>query len=253
MRNTNYYNYYRVVVTNRSYYDGNNAYWILGEIECVGTQRIKNISTEEDYDIYEDVEKEVIKTPNEIERKYYKYIYNSWTQPVLSSNGIIGGNSFAVTASSYYDSPRQPFNAFDGQNAAESNCWHAASGFPQWLEWYSPEPLKYSNIKILNRTNNGNAIKDYQIQISDDGNNWETILTGTNTVSDAASEWNINLSSIQPITKYMRIYITTGYDSNYVVIGEVTITAQQQSTTGGTSSDYDFYEDITHTRVYRSF
>ena len=30
------------------------------------------------------------------ERKYYKYSYDSWTQPTISGNGTIGVDNFAV-------------------------------------------------------------------------------------------------------------------------------------------------------------
>ena len=57
-----------------------------------------------------------MKAVKEIVRKYYKY--ENWTQPVLSSNGTIGIDDFAVSCSlpaltgdSY---PRSLYLAFDG-------------------------------------------------------------------------------------------------------------------------------------------
>ena len=176
---------------------------------------------------------------------YYKYVYQDWTQPVLTENGVLGGDSFAVSASNYYDSPRQPFNAFDGKNAETSGCWHSTKGTTQWIAWYNPKPLKYSKITILNRPATPHAVKDYQIQVSDDGSIWDAVYSGTNTVSAATTSWDIDLSSINPVSKYMRLYADTSH-GEYIVIGEITITAQEAvEEIKSTPNDYDYKVGVT--------
>lgn len=250
--NTNYYNYYRVVVTNRSYYDGNNAYWILGEIECVGTQRIKNISTEEDYDIYEDVEKEVIKTPNTIERKYYKYIYNPWTQPVLSGNGTMGGTTAAASASNVHSSyDGQPWRAFNGADASSSGWANNNIAPPQWLMFYNPTAFMLQNFTVINRYH---VWTTFTLQGSNDGVTFTDIETFTNSDTTYQSSWSKSISSAnQKMYKYYRFYITETSSNSAADVLQVKLYGVVKSYTESTSSDYDFYEDITHTRVYKSF
>ena len=180
-------------------------------------------------------------------KPYMKYVYNYWQQPVLTANGTMGGDNFAVSASSYYDNPRQPWNAFDGVNSdSESGCWHANSGYPQWLSFYNPKLLRVTNLKMFNRyAYNGQtgAPLEYQIQTSANGDSWTTIYSGTNENVDSQASWDIDLADVSGnISKYWRIYITSS-QGGYAVIGEIEITAQEVITVSSTPSDYDFVGD----------
>ena len=162
--------------------------------------------------------------------------YKPWSQPVLTANGTVGGSSFAVSASSYHDSPRQPYCAFDGVTTdnGETGCWHSSAGFPQWIQFYNPNPLNISKLTIMNRSASGAYINSYGISYSDNGSNFTEFVTGTspNQVDGGSFDVAIN----QGGHKYWRItaYSGSGSNSNYVAIGEIKIKAQELDT----SSEY---------------
>lgn len=176
-------------------------------------------------------------------KPYMKYVYNYWQQPVLTANGTMGGDSFAVNQSSYYTSDRQAWRAFNGVDNDLAD-WNSAQGVPQWISWYNPVPLSISKITVVNTfdTPYPDTIKDYEVQVSDDNSTWTTIYSGTNTTG-AGETWSIDLSSIENNSKYWRIYITSCNNRNYARITELKITAQEVIAVSGTPSDYDFVGD----------
>ena len=235
-----YHKYYRIYVVSASYYSGYPRVFFYG---------VDFDAEAENAVFYDDIVKSYVAKRKV--RKYYKKQYEDWTQPVLSSNGVIGGNNFAVNASSQLSSAYQAFNAFDNvkTNNARGNSWHSTGGFPQWIEFYNPSELLISNITIYNRTADSNgviAVKNYQIQTLNNGV-WTTILSGTNSNNGSQSSWSINLSSLDKnvrTNKRWRIYITSSNGESYAVIGEISITAQKATPVEvSATDDYDYYED----------
>lgn len=181
-------------------------------------------------------------------RFYKKYTFGSWTRPNLSANGSMGGTSFAVSVDNIHDGNYPAWKAVDGNTTTGNNCWASGTnGFPHWYAFYNPDPLKVTQLQIMNRVYTASYanIQNYQIQISDNGSSWTTIYTGTNSNNTSGSTWTINLSSVDyKPSKYFRIYITSrlGNDS-YVTIGELKITAQK--VTGATNSNSnDYIENV---------
>lgn len=181
---------------------------------------------------------------------YKKYTFGSWTRPNLSANGSMGGTSFAVSVDNIYDGNYPAWKAVDGNTTTGDNCWASGTnGFPHWYAFYNPDPLKVTQLQIMNRVYTASYanIQNYQIQISDNGSSWTTIYTGTNSNNTSGSTWTINLSSVNyKPSKYFRIYITSrlGNDS-YVTIGELKITAQKVTgATNSNSNDYDYIENV---------
>lgn len=288
--NTNYYNYYRVVVTNRSYYDGNNAYWILGEIECVGTQRIKNISTKEDYDIYEDVEKEVIKTPNTIERKYYKYktLSNEYKElnyiyapagTLINTNFIPNSNTKIDCEMKWTTSAINNYAFGAGVGYQDRNIELYSSGATFEIHYSAYTTIgSYTTDKYFRFVQDKGLVTVY----NENGSQNSTYNFGTKTF-DCVYNMHIfglnrgsnNPSSYPNYLKYFKIWdnetlirdyvpaerisdnIIGLYDKQngifYTNIGSGNFEKGNYIILDGTSSDYDFYEDINHTRVYKSF
>lgn len=194
-------------------------------------------------------------------RKYYKRTESetSWTQPVLSANGTIGGNAFACAASSTQSSQAstQPYKAFNGVYQTTSEGWFSRTGnYPAWLEWYNPLALKITNLKIYSGVDYGYSygsnLGDFYIQVSDDNTNWETVYSGSNRSSGKALLTEINLS-LNKRYKYWRLYCLNSVEeytgvstSGNVLVQEITITATQiaETITPGTPDDYDYYEDV---------
>lgn len=188
------------------------------------------------------------KAVKQVERKYWKReeTEQSWTQPVLSANGTIGGNSFACAANSEYN---PAWRAFDNET---SNDWENNNGdMPCWLEWYNPNALKVTQIVIVTGIKPSQffseiygCLKNYKIQASSDNSNWADIYTGSNSSYSAKKSLTINISN-NNFYKYWRIYVTSVSNGNYASIWNVAITATQlqEIITPGTADDYDFYTD----------
>lgn len=200
-------------------------------------------STSSDYDFYKDIN--VCKLYKEIIRKYYKYV--AWTQPILSANGTMGGNSFAVEASTT-ESGHPAYYAFDG---SDSTRWGAtSSSVPQWLTFYNPEKLKVTNIAIKNRSDIVAGITAGIIKGSNDNINWIDIKSFTNSETAKGATWNIDLSNNINSYNYYRIYITSylATGGSYVCIITAIITGY--TITESTSSDYDFYKDVDEYKAF---
>ena len=99
-----------------------------------------------------------------------------FVQPVLSSNGTIGGDAFAVESDSIIDSGRPAWKAFDGNtvmNDASYDQWVSNYGQPHWIKFYNPNPLSVSKVTIFNGTDNVMPL-DWEFQYSDDNSDWHT-------------------------------------------------------------------------------
>ena len=134
--------------------------------------------------------------------------YTTWTQPVLSSNGTMGGsNAFACSASSARD-VRQAWRVFDGSNNdEETDCWHNTDyDIPAWISWYTINPTQLQTIIIKNRNarpNDTAAVKDFQIEYSDDNDTWTSVFNGYNPVGVLSeTSFTINATSAH---RYWRI------------------------------------------------
>lgn len=149
-----------------------------------------------------------------------------FVQPILSANGTIGGDSFAVAMSSEY-SGRPAWHAFDGVttlNAQQTNTAHTGNSMPSWFEFYNPEPICVTKMAVWN----GNITPhDYQFQCSEDGVTWTTLVTGLNTYTGTTYigyKWEFDVPNTN-YYKYYRFYVTSGDYQGYCSILEFGITA----------------------------
>ena len=186
-----------------------------------------------------------MKAYKKTERKYYKYQYNTFAQPTLTSNGVMGGKSFAVSASSDLNSGSQAWSAFDNSALSDKRFWHSASGHPSWIQFYNPNPLNVSAIKITNRSVDGAMINAYGISYSDDGANFTEFKTGNSTNQTLGGSFSIDTSG-NGYHKYWRITSksSSGQNNGYTAIDEIDITAQEQKSVETANGSHDYYEDI---------
>lgn len=170
-------------------------------------------------------------------RSYYKYSYSAFTQPVLSEDGNIFGDSFAVYEDPIYNN-NNAYKAFDGDSSTlcEVSC-------PGYIIIYNPNPIKIPSITIKNysslfpRTGN--------VQYSDNYSTWTTINDWSSNDGSGAT-WTINLSSTG-YHKWHKINISTStaISNPAAAIVEITLSsAEERIPIESTSSDYDFYEDV---------
>lgn len=144
-------------------------------------------------------------------------------QPVLTSNGTLGGSSFAVAASSVFYG-RDAYFAVANNGIAEGHEWHSEKGLPQWFEFYNPEALMVSSLELTNRTRTSGVPTVFTIQGCNDGSSWEDVYSGTNATTANGATWSIPVDSNRSF-KYWRIYVTDSSDLYYAVIGELKIDA----------------------------
>ena len=133
-------------------------------------------------------------------------------QPIMTANGTTGGSDFAVFASSEITSfSRYAYKAFNGDTGyTGSDVWEATGSSPQYIGWYNPNPMKMDSLTIRNGFSDHFAyvVTAGEIQYSNDGTNWTTEQTFTNSVTSNGAYWTINITS-PVLSNYKRIYITS--------------------------------------------
>ena len=175
------------------------------------------------------------KVLSQVKRKYYKYVSAPWSSPILFANGTIGGDSFAVAASTEQTAyGRYAWKAVDGDM---NTSWSAEATSGNWYEFYNPNPLNVTNITF------SPADWYYPLSVELWAGNDENSLTQlsgfTYTASVATDGCVLDFPSNTNFYKIYRIYS----DRNFY-IKEFKITATQKIAQESTSSDYDFYKDV---------
>ena len=228
--NNKFYHYYKV--DNGTYViSGNSEYaWYLGEITITATQQASSWAecTKEEYD-------------NSL--GYYKKIETPFNQPVLTSDGTLGGSSFAVsTTGGVYSSGHELYRGFDNNTATS---YIATAGAKPIITMYNPIPLNITKFQVTNRTE-GTAnveIKQYKINVSNDGLTYTNIYSGTNSISAMGGIWNIDLSANNGYFKYYQIEVLSIGSVNYCEFAEIQITATEQTWQQCTKQEYDLLPD----------
>ena len=164
---------------------------------------------------------------------YYKYEYQDWSQPVLSSNGTMGGSSFAVASSA-----GTAYSAFDNNGGSYTNYMNAGA----WISWYNPLPLKISKV-VLTASGASYMPRAGTLEYSDNNSTWTNAVTWSNSSSQNPFTINVNTSH----HKYWRVTVTTkGTNSGNSDFSNIAITAKKTVEVQSNENDYDFYKpDIT--------
>lgn len=173
------------------------------------------------------------------ENIYYKYQYKNFTRPNITSNGTMGGSSFACTQTNLYESEYACL-AFDGSNTTQ---W-TNNGNTGSITFYNPNPLNITKLTVMNGCTSGyvRPISSGELLGSNDGTNFTSIKTFTNSVTGLKATWNIDLSSNKNFYKYHRLSVKG--DGSYARITELSITAQERTVTNGSKNNYDFFETV---------
>lgn len=138
-----------------------------------------------------------------------------FVQPVLTENGTMGGDSFAVD-DDFKSSEHPVWHAFDGDN---SSYWRDAN-IPGYVDIYNPNPLVIKNIRwgfFYSYPTAGN------VQGSNDGSDWELIKEWTN---NKESDFDIDLSDNTKAFKYYRINISS-VNMDVIHCSNLTITGKE--------------------------
>ena len=190
--NTNYYKYYRIGVSTK-----HATYVAIGELYLTAFTRDKQESTSSDYDFYQD--ETVYKST-----KLITSVEVPYTIPTLSSNGTMGGSTFACTSA--YDLSRT-YMFFDGTTTILSKVG-------SWISWYYPTPVKITSIIIDFENLNSTTITG-KLQASNDNSNWtdltsfsedDEVMDGVNITpisSDFYSYYRITVDNIPSGNTYI--------------------------------------------------
>lgn len=160
---------------------------------------------------------------------YIANYYNSspstpvpFIQPILSANGTLGGDDFAVYANTEFSDGNYPiWKAFNGDT---TTGWATnRNPVPSNVIIYNPQALNVTLITITNRGNNEN-VTGGAIYASNDNSNWTKLTDFTNSNTYEYGVWAIDLSSNNGFYNYYKIECTS-FTSGNAGFNNVAITA----------------------------
>lgn len=191
-----------------------------------------------------------MKAVKEITRKYYKYVYTTFEQPPLSSNGTMGADRWAV--SGWVNGGVPDF----GQGTPYGSVYPQTSSYNVYSKggqpsiaviMYTPTPTIITGLTYTAVWGNyGDSYVYVRVRASNDNSNWTVLypqagihegtqtLTFTNTV----------------LYKYYELYVLTTGGGNHdgIRISGVKLIGQEKTVTEGTEQDYDYFRD---TPIYK--
>lgn len=151
-----------------------------------------------------------------------------YTQPTLSSNGTIGGDTFGVsTDATPYNSNFELWKGFDNTSntAFHTNAVITSADNAKYVIWYSPIALNCKSITFTNYYDSYSYTSSSGIVYgSNDGTNWDELTTYTNTISSVNAKWDINLNN-NNFYKYYKILCTGTTGNSYWAFTQCTLNA----------------------------
>lgn len=145
-----------------------------------------------------------------------------WHQPVLTANGTMGVDDFAVAASGEFSGDpvdHKAFRAFDNDPDTQWQQNGVSTGFSQWLTFYIKEGVKLQSLEITNTsqqytTSNGGLY----VMGSNDGTNWvanSPNLPVEGQITPSAT-WTHEVNWDTPYT-YFRIFMGARYTAALMI------------------------------------
>lgn len=136
----------------------------------------------------------------------------TFNRPNLSSNGVLGGNAFAVSASN-------EATAYSAVDSSTSTSWYSIYGSSDnWYVIYNPNALYINSVKFTWQSYSYRATK-IVLQGSNDGQNWKALGTYSTTSS---STYTLNTGGVG-FYKYYKFVLTRS--SQQVGIKNITFDA----------------------------
>lgn len=167
------------------------------------------------------------------ETKYYKYNPIEWSTPVLTSNGVLGGEQFAVHASFVPSSSYDAYKAMDGNDSTFWQCGTNSAGHS--FIFYNPVPIRVTTLFFTFYDNAGKyGIRQGTLYASNDNINWVELKS--------FKEYTTTWDSFDKtgFYKYYKIAILQGGTYNgYVDLNKLEIVATQGIEVETTKDDYD--------------
>lgn len=199
--------------------------------ECTGGyfELLKESETDFDgSDFYKDINTHLL--PAKINRKYYKYEYQDWVQPVLTANN----SSVSMMVSATNEGQGGAWQAFDGNETTYCCSTNNVTTNDLIVKFTNTMAIDSITVKGLNNQYGSTST----ITIYSDVNK-SNVVGETKTFNYSDSD-TLTWSFDEPIEVDTLVFEGTGI--TWVGILEIQINAQQKIITKATESDYDFYE-----------
>lgn len=155
--------------------------------------------------------------------------YRKWEQPILSANGTLGGDEFAVASNIPQHTSGQVWRGFDRNN---STLFHSdINSTTGYIDIYNPVPICVREFKFRIQAEGSSIFYSRttaagNIYGSDDGTNWTLIKAYTNPIPTTL-EFSINVSENVDFYKYYR-FESTACSDVYWTFAELSLTAYDQ-------------------------
>lgn len=153
----------------------------------------------------------------------------TWTQPILSSNGTYGTGTMSVRASNEY---RPCSNAFDGDPSG-TYITMTGTGGTGTIDIYTAEPIYLNSLTFTNRNDAGvTAPSNLITKTSTDGLTYITDGSAyTNTNQTNSGVWTMPINS-SVLSNHHRIQINSTFSGSDVNIGNIAINADKLVSAG---------------------
>lgn len=201
----------------------------LADLKDIRDKNIKILNSILEYDVEANVEvdgkyKFIVDSDFNIynEEDMNDYVEAIFKMPTLTSDDcIVNGNRYVVTASSVLNNDNLAYMAFDGgieNNVYGYKNWHSLQGNSQWLQIQFQNKIKISTFTIKNRNYNPPySVSQFEIQGSNDGENWISLGEYTNNTASLAE------TSFEITNPDFYYYYKINCGDGYKAIGEFVI------------------------------
>ena len=160
----------------------------------------------------------------------------SWTSPNdMTSNGTLGGSSFAVNGKTSASTIYKLFG---------SGYYQSSFANAQWLIFYNPIPIKVLNINLYRSSDGYYTVRSGSVLYSDDGENWTTASTFSGLGIAKSRDITVLAADSTIYKKYWKLNVTaTNAYQGYPgwINTSCTITGYYQATTTTYSWSYSTY------------
>ena len=160
-------------------------------------------------------------------------VYSNFVRPDLTANGTLGGDAFAVAASSYA-AGNVAYRAVDNSDTTywlSDSYGNDGNLSDDWYKLYNPDAINIKLLTMVNRASQNNGITEGVIYASDTDSDYSSIISFTNSNTTAKGVWTIDLSSNNLYRKYYKLQFTKfggTINQRYGLI-DIGITATYQS------------------------
>ena len=154
----------------------------------------------------------------------------AWTQPTLTANGTMGGDSFACSQQAYYTetngSKQEAWRMFSSGTGDEWQINDVSTSSTYWAKFYNPEVIKIKKLQVVNPSSgvsNNSPAKVVLYGSNDDSTYTEMgVLTDITTTASAVFDLYLTHSDWY---KYYKVEVTPR-NTAAVAIGRLKITAK---------------------------